>query len=159
MEQSAFCILKGEFQDPRRRYQNPQMLKSVMWNVLVFLCNLCTPFCIVKSCLYGLECQIQCKGEVIDPYNVQFREKWQEIVCSLHIWLFKINFGMELGKSTCRVHAERDCLQFFFWYLELNIYFSAYLAGHITCWSIPLCTIALYQIWNVDIETCLSVPT
>lgn len=79
VEQSAFCILEGEFQDPRRWSQNPQMLKSVMWNVLVFLCHLYTPSCIVKSCLYGLECQIQCKGGVIGPYNVEFREKWQEV--------------------------------------------------------------------------------
>lgn len=78
VEHSAFRIL-GEFQDPRRWSQNPQMLKSVMWNVLVFLCHLYTPSCIVKSCLCGLECQIQCKGGAIGPYNIKFREKWQDI--------------------------------------------------------------------------------
>lgn len=160
--QSSLCILDGEFPDPRRWSQNPQMLKSVMWNVLVFLRNLYTPSCIVKSCLYGLQRQIQCEGEVIGLYNVEFREKWQEIKFVHYTYdFFKINFDMELGESSCRVHAERGCLQFFFRCLELNIclFFS------LPCWLHYLLIKPLIhylyftRIWNVDIETCPSVPT
>lgn len=62
--QSFFCILEGEFQDPRRWYQSPQILKPLIWNVPVFLYNLYTSSCIVKSCPYDLEYLIQCKQEV-----------------------------------------------------------------------------------------------
>lgn len=53
---------------------------------------------------------------------------------------------MELGKSTCRVHAERGCLQFFFRCLELNIYFLFTLLITLLADQAPYTLFVLYQI-------------